>query len=166
MTRSLVCIDANIALKRLVHEPDSILAHGLWAEWKAQQVIIIAPTLWAYEVTSVLRKFVHRGRLSPQLEQQTLVAAHRLPVSLRRPTGLHQRASELACRFNRPAAYDAHYLALAEMAGCPFWTSDERLFNAVRSELPWVNWLGNYRPSGVIHEPQASYATKTRLPSS
>lgn len=164
MIKSLVCIDANIALKRLVQEPDSVLAHGLWAEWKAQRVIIIAPTLWAYEVTSVLRKFVYRGRLSPQLEQQMLMAAFRLPVNLRRPAALHQRASELARHFNRLAAYDAHYLALAEMAGCPFWTSDERLYNAVRSELSWVYWLGNYRPSSAIHETQADYTTGTQPP--
>jgi predicted nucleic acid-binding protein len=47
-----------------------------------------------------------------------------------------------ATRFNRPAAYDAHYLALAEMMNCEFWTADERLFNAVRDKLSWVRWLG------------------------
>ena len=48
----------------------------------------------------------------------------------------------LTTRFNHPAAYDAHYLALAEMMDCEFWTADERLFNAVRDELSWVRWLG------------------------
>ena len=160
--RSLVCADANIAIKRLVHEPDSFLARALWADWEAQQAVVIAPTLWAYEVTSVLRKLVYRGLLSPQLEQATLTTAYRLPVSLRRPTRLHQHASELARRFNRPAAYDAHYLALAEMIGCPFWTSDERLFNAVHVELPWVNWLGHYRTAEVLHERQAEYLASSR----
>jgi len=155
--KSLVCADANIAIKRLVHEPDSVLARALWAEWEAQQTVVIAPTLWAYEVTSVLHKLVHQGRLSPQLEQTTLTTAYRLPVSLRRPTRLHQHASELARHFDRPTAYDAHYLALAEMAGCPFWTSDERLFNAVHAELPWVHWLGHYRKPEVLHERQGDY---------
>jgi predicted nucleic acid-binding protein len=155
--KSLVCADANIAIKRLVHEPDSVLARALWAEWEAQLTVVIAPTLWAYEVTSVLRKLVHQGRLSPQLEQTTLTTACRLPVSLRRPTRLHQHASELARRFNRPTAYDAHYLALADMAGCPFWTSDERLFNAVHAELPWVHWLGHYRKPEALHERQGDY---------
>ena len=50
----------------------------------------------------------------------------------------------LATRFNRPAAYDAHYLALAEMMNCEFWTADRRLFNVVRDELPWVHRLGTY----------------------
>ena len=155
--KSLVCADANIAIKRLVHEPDSVLARALWAEWEAQQTVEFAPTVWAYEVTSVLRKLVHQGRLSPQLEQTTLTTAYRLPVSLRRPTRLHQHASELARHFDRPTAYDAHYLALAEMAGCPFWTSDERLFNAVHAELTWVHWLGHYRKPEVLHERQGDY---------
>ncbi|MBM4457262.1 MAG: type II toxin-antitoxin system VapC family toxin [Chloroflexi bacterium] len=51
----------------------------------------------------------------------------------------------MARRLNHPAAYDAHYLALAEMYTCPFWTADERLFNAVHEALNWVHWLGDYR---------------------
>jgi predicted nucleic acid-binding protein len=51
----------------------------------------------------------------------------------------------LATRFNRPATYDAHYLALAEMMDCEFWTADERLFNAVRDELSWARWLGQLK---------------------
>jgi predicted nucleic acid-binding protein len=48
----------------------------------------------------------------------------------------------LATRFNRPAAYDAHYLALAEMMNCEFRTADRWLFNVVKDELAWVRWLG------------------------
>jgi predicted nucleic acid-binding protein len=62
------------------------------------------------------------------------------------PPGLSEQALELAVRFNRPAAYAAHYLALAEHLGCPFWTADERLYNAVRPDLPYIQWLGDYRP--------------------
>jgi predicted nucleic acid-binding protein len=51
----------------------------------------------------------------------------------------------LAKKFDRPAAYDSHYLALAEMLGCELWTGDRRLYNAVKDELPWVKWLGDYR---------------------
>ena len=49
---------------------------------------------------------------------------------------------ELAHRFGIPAAYDAHYLALAEVEKCELWTADERLWNAVRSEVDWVRWIG------------------------
>ncbi len=144
--RSLVCADANLALKIVLHEPDSARARALWEEWKAQQTLVIAPTLWGYEVTSVVRKRAHRGLLPPDIERETLTVVHQLPVRLLAPAGLHQRAWEWARRFDWPVAYDAHYLALAEMAGCPFWTADERLFNAVREELNWVHWLGDYQP--------------------
>lgn len=141
---SSVCVDASLTLKLVLEEPDSDAAYALWVEWKARRVMVIAPTLWAYEVTSVIRNRVYRGKLSPDLEGELFAAVHQLPVRLMAPPGLHQRASELARHFNRPTAYDSHYLALAEIYGCPFWTADERLFNALREELAWVHWLGNY----------------------
>ena len=59
---------------------------------------------------------------------------------------LLRRGYELATQFNRPTAYDAQYLAVAERLQCEFWTVDERLYNAVKQALPWVKWLGNFAP--------------------
>jgi predicted nucleic acid-binding protein len=143
MTNS-VCVDASLTLKLVLEEPDSILAMTLWEEWGNQDMTVIAPYLWGYEVTSVIRNRVHRRKFSVDLGQEAFSAIHQLPIQLMQPDGLYQRAWELASRFNRPAAYDAHYLALAEMANCSFWTADERLFNTVCDELSWVHWLGNY----------------------
>jgi predicted nucleic acid-binding protein len=157
MMRSLVCADAGLAIMQVLREPLSDLADALWADWNRHNVTIIAPLLWGYEVTSVIRKNTFRKLLAPEDEENALAAIVRLPVELRQPADLHQRAWILARRFDRPVAYDAHYLALAEMAGCPFWTSDERLFNAVHADLPWVHWLGEYRTSEVLHERQADY---------
>jgi len=74
-------------------------------------------------------------------------AFHLLGVKLLYPDNLHERAWELAKRFNRPQAYDSHYLALAEILGLELWTADKRLYNTVESDLPRVKWLGNYRPT-------------------
>jgi predicted nucleic acid-binding protein len=145
MTNSSVCADANLAIKLVLHERDSESARALWETWRTEGTRIIAPTLWAYEVTSVIRKQFQRGLLDPDVETDTFHAIHQLPVVLMRPNGLHQRAWELARHFKQPAAYDAHYLALAEMANCPFWTADARLFSTVRDELKWVYWLGDHQ---------------------
>ncbi len=147
MTISLVCIDASLAVKLVLSEADSALAQALWNEWIAQQTIVIAPMLWAYEVSLVVRKYAHRGLLPPDAEDEAFTTLHQLPVKLLDPEGLYRRAWELARHFDRPTTYDAHYLALAEMAGCPLWTADKRLYNVVHVELHWVNWLGNYRPA-------------------
>ena len=58
---------------------------------------------------------------------------------------LLKRAYELATDFNRPTAYDSQYLAVAERLNCDFWTADQRLFNAVREQLGWVKWVGNFQ---------------------
>jgi predicted nucleic acid-binding protein len=146
MTSSQVCVDAGISLKRVfIDEPDGELVRALWAEWHSRRISVIAPTLWAYEVTSVIRNKVHRGGLAPELEEDALLAVHQLPLRLLAPEGLHRRASEIARQFGQPAAYDAHYLALAQMHDCAFWTADQRLFNTVRQEFDWVHWLGERR---------------------
>jgi len=54
---------------------------------------------------------------------------------------LHWRAVELAARFSLAAAYDAHYLALAEHLGGEFWTADGRLARMVQASLPWVHLM-------------------------
>lgn len=61
-----------------------------------------------------------------------------LPITLRTDDDLHLPAFELAARFDLPAAYDAHYLALVEKLNLEFWIGDRRLVNAVHPQLPWV----------------------------
>ena len=66
-----------------------------------------------------------------------------LGVRLLHPPTISLRAFDLAAHFNRPAAYDAHYLALAEMMESEFWTADESLYHAVQETFPNIRWLGN-----------------------
>ncbi|MEM3433788.1 MAG: hypothetical protein QXP27_06395, partial [Candidatus Methanomethyliaceae archaeon] len=60
--------------------------------------------------------------------------------------GLEEEILRLSQALNR-TAYDAAYLALAQKEHVPFLTGDERLYNAVKGELAWVQWLGQWRPS-------------------
>ena len=60
---------------------------------------------------------------------------------------IHIRAIQLSKQFRLPAAYDAHYLALAESKHCELWTADKRLWNSIKGKLPWVRWLSDYQPT-------------------
>jgi predicted nucleic acid-binding protein len=136
-----------MALKLFLEEHDSEQARVLWNIWQSRRATLVAPPLWGYEVTSVIRKKVHRGKLTPTVEEQLLRSLLHLPIQLLEPVGLHEHAWRLARHFNRPAAYDMHYVALAEILDCPFWTSDECLYSAVRQELSWIHCLGSHLES-------------------
>ena len=59
---------------------------------------------------------------------------------------LHRTALTIAATYDLPAAYDAHYLALAQILGCDFWTGDGTLINTLRGRLAFVRWIGDYHP--------------------
>jgi len=78
-----------------------------------------------------------------------LKAALSLPLRLHGDVSLHRWAVDLAERFSLPAAYDAHYLALAEWLGGEFWTADRRLAQAVG-----YTWWRVERDLGPVREGQ------------
>jgi len=116
----------------------------LWNTWIDAGIDVVAPPLFAFEGTSVLCSKVYRGLIPPQEADLMFTALHLLGVRLVYPEGLHKRAWELARRFNRPQAYDSHYLALAELLGLELWTADDRLYNAVKDALPWVKRFDDF----------------------
>ncbi len=143
---SQVCIDVNLVLKLVLVEEDSPKAQHLWDTWVDADIRIVAPPLLAFEGTSVICNKMQRGLVPPGEAGLMFKAFHLLGVRLLYPDGLHETAWELAKRFNRPQAYDSHYLALAEILGLELWTADKRLYNAVKHDLSWVKWLGDYSP--------------------
>lgn len=142
---SQICLDSGLLLKLLFNEPDSQLAEALWQSWVMNDVQLIAPYLFPFEITAVIQKVTHRGLLDAAMGKKVLKKALEFDVTLQTFSGIHERAWELATQFSHPTAYDTHYLALAENIGCPFWTADRRLFNAVRHKLSWVHWLGHFK---------------------
>ena len=148
MQNLLTCADASMVAKLILVEADSGRAALRWETWLRAGQTICAPQLLPYEVASALRLRVWRKLLTRQEAAQAFQDFLALDVVITDPPGLGMRALELAHLFNRPNAYDAHYLALAEALDCELWTADERLYDAVKGELVWVRGLGAWEADG------------------
>lgn len=138
MINSTICVDANLVI-RLILDPEDTVVHQLWDTWDAEHRVIAAPTLLFYEVSNALYRYRQAGTMRDASVQLALEAALALPVQLHGAPILHARALALAMRFSLPAAYDAHYLAVADVLDAEFWTADRRLGRAVGDILPWVH---------------------------
>ncbi len=138
MSDSSLCVDANLVI-RLVADPKDEAVRQTWEQWDADHRQIAAPTLLCYEVSNALYRYQQAGMMSTSAVRLALKAALALPIRLYGDRELHGRALDLAERFSLPAAYDAHYLALADVLGGEFWTADRRLGRAVQDDLPWVH---------------------------
>ncbi|MBI2330321.1 type II toxin-antitoxin system VapC family toxin [Candidatus Daviesbacteria bacterium] len=146
----MICIDASLAAKWVFAEELQQQAEALYQQTIAAGERIVAPPLLPIEVTNIVRQRMRRAKppgeplLSLVEAKQHLDRFLAFLVELQLPPGLHQRALELAHAHGLAAAYDAHYIALAQMLGCEFWTADRNLMRAVQEKLPFVKWIGDY----------------------
>jgi predicted nucleic acid-binding protein len=132
---SALCIDASVVIRLVTSDA----AADLWESWMADEVKVVAPSLLYYEVTNGLYRYYKAGIYQSETVKTTLRAALALPIELIAVSDLHPRATEIAMRFNLPATYDAHYLALAEWMEVDLWTADIRLVNTLKPfKVKWV----------------------------
>ena len=137
-----VVVDASLAFKWLVKEIHTDQANDLGRLWNGQGTRIAAPYLMPVEVTNALHRRVARGELTVEAATQRMRSLLSSGLELHQPPQLHRRALELASQFRQGAAYDAHYLALAETLGCELWTADVRFYRAASPVVRSVRWVG------------------------
>jgi len=141
----VVVVDASLALKWVLSEVDSSTAITLLQRWNTDNTEVIAPALFTYEATNILYRQVVTGKLTYDEAMKLLTRLFSIGILLKfsQHKEISIRAMKLSHRFGLPAAYDAHYLALAEHEKCEYWTADSRLWSAVGGKLPWVRRLSD-----------------------
>lgn len=136
MTKYLV-VDASFAIRLVTPHTQRDFFKNLSDRWLAEGLILSAPSLWLYEVTSVTTKLVRFGEFTDLQGRNLLKLLQNMGIELfEMDESLIEKAFEWTIQLNRAAAYDSFYLALAEKLNCDFWTADQRLVNAVNQ--PWV----------------------------
>ena len=142
-----VVVDASLALKWIVDEEDSDKANALLEAWDDAATRPTAPGFLPTEVTNALHRRVVAGTLAIE-EAVVLIERMSSRVELQEAPGIHGRALELASELGQGAAYDCHYLALAESLECELWTADERFHRAASPAFPFVHALSEVESPG------------------
>lgn len=130
-------VDASVALKWFIEEPDSSEAIALRDGHTLRQSILVAPDLLIYEVANAL---LHNARFSESETARSIQALYNLQIELVAPTEeLTLAAIRLATR-HKLTFYDALYVAVAQQVGTELITADRHLLHRV-SPLSFVRLL-------------------------
>lgn len=121
----IVVIDSSAALE---------LALGRAGGKKVADVLkkarlIVAPSLYLYEIANAMWKYYNFEALSIDVVQKTLVDCSELVNEIIPASLLFQEASEIACKIKHPV-YDAAYLAACNHKKAGLLTLDQRLKKA------------------------------------
>jgi predicted nucleic acid-binding protein len=133
-----VVVDASLALRWVLKDEKEDKVDSLIYGWAVSLTDMIAPPLFLAEVTNALYLACRRLRLNAKEVKLALQTILDLGVRISVPSELYTRSMDLAINYTLTNAYDAQYLALAELESCELWTADERLARAVR---PLPDWL-------------------------
>jgi predicted nucleic acid-binding protein len=126
-----VVIDSNLLIVLVTGDPRGEKVSAQFADWIEQNIPLHAPDLVPYEVANALTCAI----VAQTFDRQILPDAWKLISSL--PIHYHPclhetRIVEIALSLGRQSAYDAAFLALAEVLDAELWTLDGPLYrNAV-----------------------------------
>jgi predicted nucleic acid-binding protein len=146
----MMCVDASVAAKWILDEEHSEQARALYDACVLARELIVAPPLLATEVTNILRQRMRREALSLADALRLSAQFRSFPIGVREPATMYEQVLILADAYELPAAYDAHYVALAQILGCNLWTNDRRLLNLLGGRLTFVRPIGDYQDGDPV----------------
>jgi predicted nucleic acid-binding protein len=122
----VIVVDASVVVELVLGSPDCRADRGHAVPRDADRWH--APHLLDAEVAHVLRRYAHLGALSEALEARWPLSFSALPDDA--PRGGSPAPTRLGAATHRQRAYDALYVALAELLGATLYTRDRRLARA------------------------------------
>lgn len=125
----MIVLDASVVVELLTNGPmGDAIRRGL----ERASGPLIAPHLLDVEVVSAFRALAAHGRIDSHRTEQFLSGLAELPAARYPHAPLLRRIWELRHKFT---AYDAAYIALAELTGSVLYTSDAALSKHHRAQV-------------------------------
>lgn len=127
-------LDASVALKWVLQEPDRQKALDLREDFRNGIHELLAPEIFHVEIGHVFSKMHRQHKLSQQDAEIYLAEVMSTPPHLHPTQPLMPRAYEMSLQ-DRKSLYDCLYLALAEQENCSVVTADSGVVTSPRSHL-------------------------------
>ena len=138
MTRQIWVVDCSMAAAFLLSDEDGASMDPLIARAMTEEIRLVIPSLFWFELLNVLVIAERRGRITHHQAVCLCSEVDRLPLETDPPLGPQDRARVhgLAAKHGL-TVYDAAYLELADRRGARLKTLDEALL-ALREEYSWI----------------------------
>jgi predicted nucleic acid-binding protein len=130
-------LDASVALKWALLEPDSDKADRLREDCRNAVHELLAPAVFTVELAHALTRAERQGRLALGQALTYWTDAMRTCPVLHDTEPLLPRAIAVSSSA-RIGVYDCLYVALAEREGCDFVTADDKLVRNLRAHFPFI----------------------------
>lgn len=144
MTKPTYVVDASTCLKWIFEdEVYSNQALSLQKDFLSGKIILIAPSLWSYEITNGIKSAISRNRLTANQGQSLLNLLIKSKPDTFSLDDLLPECLENATSF-QISVYDSAYVTLSRINNIPFIISDEKLVNKITT-LPFPILLKDYQ---------------------
>lgn len=138
-------IDASVGIKWFLEDEEEVTrAKKILITFGNEEVKLLLPTLWIYEVANGIRAAVFKKRIDQNKVRLRIRKLKQLKLPLIDPSFLIEEIMKIAFGFNL-SIYDASYVALAKENNVDFVTGDKKLYNKLKNKFPFVKWIGDYR---------------------
>jgi len=142
-----IVIDTSVVLKwYLADEEYSQKALSILDKYVSNELDILAPSLLEYEVINGLIIAKKRERIKEEKILTAIDGFISLEIKLINLSLYYPKVIHYSKIYSR-SAYDASCLALADDEGISLVTADKGLYNVIKKDLKWVEWLGDLKLS-------------------
>jgi predicted nucleic acid-binding protein len=135
-------LDANVALKWVLPEPDSAKAQQLREEFEKGTHELLAPDVFEIEVAHALTRAERQRKIAVGQAAILWSDVMSTPPRLERSGPLLPRAIGISSRY-RQGVYDCLYVALAEREKCELVTADDKLVQKLQPDFPFIVLLSS-----------------------
>jgi predicted nucleic acid-binding protein len=123
----MVVADANLLVVLVSGDPRGNQVFQYFTDWLDGNIEIHAPALAQYEIANALTRLIVGSAFQADKVEEAWNNISILPIQYHSLMNA-ERVVEIALALNRKNAYDAAYIALAEMLGAELWTLDSPLY--------------------------------------